>query len=702
MNSFDRLHPALQHHIVNSLGWKSLRPVQSQSIDAILRGANLIILAPTAGGKTEAAFFPIMSQILEHDWEGLTVLYVSPIKALLNNQQERLEHYFELVGRRAAVWHGDVATSAKKRLVSDPPDCLLTTPESLEGMLTSGSVPHDFLFEHLQCVVVDEVHSFAGDDRGWHLLSVLERITRIAKTDLQRIGLSATVGNPIELLGWLSASSNRPRQVIEPESSAKATAQVQVDYVGDLQNAAAVISKLHKGEKRLVFCDSRARVEELGAELRDLGVEAFVTHSSLGLDERTQTERAFAEGTDCVIVATSALELGIDVGDLDRVIQIDAPSNGGFISTEDGSHGKATRILLELPLSRHQSDEALLKATGLVELWSQGFVEPIHFPQQPKHILSQQVMALALQERGIGRGEWFDFVRSVPAFADLEIGDADDLVAWMLARKILWEEEGILWFGTRGEATYGRKNFLELLSVFSSPPLFVVRHGKQELGSVHQSTFLTNQKGPVILTLGGRSWQVNHLDWKRKIAYVEPTKDRGRSKWYGEGQTLDYVLCQTIMGVLASDETSERWTSRAREQMSLMRDEWPRLTGKTTLLTNNASGDAVWWTFAGGKANASLAHTMNRQCATDASWDNFSVRLKSPVVLKAVEETIDALRQLEINDIFPEVNEEGLEGLKFSDCLRLESAKSIVAVRLSDPQAVEEILNRPIRSVITE
>ena len=259
MNSFDRLHPALQHHIVNSLGWKSLRPVQSQSIDAILRGANLIILAPTAGGKTEAAFFPIMSQILEHDWEGLTVLYVSPIKALLNNQQERLERYFELVGRRAAVWHGDVAVSAKKHLVSDPPDCLLTTPESLEGMLTSGSVPHDFLFKHLQCVVVDEVHSFAGDDRGWHLLSVLERITRIAKTDLQRIGLSATVGNPIELLGWLSASSNRPRQVIEPESSAKATAQVQVDYVGDLQNAAAVISKLHKGEKRLVFCDSRAR-----------------------------------------------------------------------------------------------------------------------------------------------------------------------------------------------------------------------------------------------------------------------------------------------------------------------------------------------------------------------------------------------------------------------------------------------------------
>lgn len=146
MSAFDRLHPALQHHIVNSLGWRELRPVQNLSIDACLDGANLVILAPTAGGKTEAAFFPVISRMLAESWTGLTVLYVSPIRALLNNQQQRLQRYFELVGRRAACWHGDTGQGDKRRMAVEPPDCLLTTPESLEVILVSPKIEHrDFL-----------------------------------------------------------------------------------------------------------------------------------------------------------------------------------------------------------------------------------------------------------------------------------------------------------------------------------------------------------------------------------------------------------------------------------------------------------------------------------------------------------------------------------------------------------------------------
>ena len=195
MCAFDRLHPALQHQVVNALGWKSLRRVQELAIDAANEGSNLLILAATAGGKTEAAFFPMISRALAQPWDGLAVLYVSPIKALLNNQHERLERYYGLVGRRAAVWHGDVPAAARRRLRDEPPDCLLTTPESLEGMLVSGSVRHDRLFAYIRAVVVDEVHAFGRDDRGWHLLALLQRIGRLAGRDVQRIGLSATVGN---------------------------------------------------------------------------------------------------------------------------------------------------------------------------------------------------------------------------------------------------------------------------------------------------------------------------------------------------------------------------------------------------------------------------------------------------------------------------------------------------------------------------
>ncbi len=130
MSNFDTLHPALQHHIVNSLGWRELRPFQEAVIPSILAGKHLIILAPTAGGKTEAAFFPVLSRMLSEGWTGLSVLYICPIKALLNNLDVRLQRYCALVGRRAALWHGDIKTLARRRILRDPPDCLLTTPES--------------------------------------------------------------------------------------------------------------------------------------------------------------------------------------------------------------------------------------------------------------------------------------------------------------------------------------------------------------------------------------------------------------------------------------------------------------------------------------------------------------------------------------------------------------------------------------------
>jgi len=229
VNAFDRLHPALQHHIVNSLGWRDLREVQSLSIEAFFTGANLVILAPTAGGKTESAFFPVISQMLEESWTGISILYVSPIKALLNNQEERLDKYMRLVGRRAALWHGDTPQGERKQIIAEQPDCLLTTPESLEVLLVSQKVDHHQFFSNVRVVVIDELHAFSGDDRGWHLLSVFSRIGRIAGRDIQRIGLSATVGNPKEMLEWLSSGSERLQQVVCPEDNDSKQPDVQLD-----------------------------------------------------------------------------------------------------------------------------------------------------------------------------------------------------------------------------------------------------------------------------------------------------------------------------------------------------------------------------------------------------------------------------------------------------------------------------------------
>ena len=418
MSAFDQLHPALQHHIVNSLGWRELRPFQEAVIPSILDGQHLIVLAPTAGGKTEAAFFPTLSRMLSDGWSGLSVLYICPIKALLNNLDVRLQRYCTLVGRRSALWHGDVKQSPRRRILREPPDCLLTTPESLEVMLVSPNVDSRSLFQNLQVVIVDEIHAFAGDDRGWHLLSVLERITRLAGHELQRIGLSATVGNPHDLIGWLSGSCKGKRDVFLPEESSSAAADITLDHVGSLQNPAVVISRLHRGEKRLVFVDSRARAEQLASELRLLDVTTFVTHSSLSQEQRHQAEEAFASRTDCVIVATSVLELGIDVGNLDRVIQIDSPPTVSSFLQRMGRTGRRAGTARNC-LFLATKDESLIQAAGLIDLWSEGYIEPVKPPEEPYHILAQQLMALALQEGGVGRREWFEWIGGVPAFAQM-------------------------------------------------------------------------------------------------------------------------------------------------------------------------------------------------------------------------------------------------------------------------------------------
>lgn len=493
MNSFDRLHPALQHHIVNSLGWRELRPFQNDVIPKVLDRKNLIILAPTAGGKTEAAIFPIVSRMLFEEWPALSVLYICPIKALLNNLNERLQKYFNLIGRRSELWHGDVKSRARRQILKEPPDCLLTTPESLEVMLTSTSVEHRRMFKHVRAVIVDEIHAFAGDDRGWHLLSVLSRITKIAENDIQRIGLSATVGNPEVLIEWLSGSSTAAREVYAPPTESKTDdADVQLDYVGSIENAAMIVSRLHRGEKRLVFTDSRAKAESLAANLRGRQVSTFVTHSSLSQDQRRQAEEAFSQRDDCVIVATSVLELGVDVGDLDRVIQIDAPSTVASFLQRMGRTGRRQGLQRNCLFLATRS-EALVQAAALIDIWRSGFVESIIPPPLPYHILAQQIMAIALQMRGVGRSEWYKQVAEVSGFSAMEPSKRDELFQWMLSENILAEDSGIVWLGEVGETEFGRRNFMELFSVFTSPPVFKVLQGRRELGSVDISTFVSRE-----------------------------------------------------------------------------------------------------------------------------------------------------------------------------------------------------------------
>ena len=697
MSAFDQLDPLVQHHIVNTLGWRELRELQEQSIIPIQAGNHCLLLAPTAGGKTEAATFPILSRICGENWSGLSVLYVCPLKALLNNIHERLEGYCRMVGRRCDLWHGDIGPSQRNRIKSDPPDILLTTPESLEVMLISTKEDGRDMLRGVRTVIIDEIHAFAGDDRGWHLLALLERIGRLAGREIQRVGLSATVGNPEELLTWLAGHCEGGRQVVQPSApGATARTDVQLDYVGTLQNAALVISRLYRGEKRLVFCDSRSRVEELGNELRQLGVSVFLSHSSLSAEERRTSEKAFSEAQDCVIVSTSTLELGIDVGDLDRVIQIDAPWTVASFLQRLGRTGRRSSALRNC-LFLTTSENALLRAGALLDLWESGFVEPVAPPARPLHLFAQQLMALSLQEGGIGIMDWQGWIGRLPAFANEEPEVLQRIINFLLEKQIFYSDGTRLSFGDAGQQLFGRRHFLELVSVFTSDPVFKVLYGRKELGTIDQITFLRHQGDqPVVLSMGGRSWSVTSLDWSRREAFVVPAETKGKSQWQGGKIGMSWRFARAVHSLLTNDHVSERWSNRARSTFESQRSQHDILQPEADVaLSDRDLNEVRWFTFSGGMINTALADVIGESGIEDVSVSDFWIRAAGTIEARRV---IDAVKSQTAEDIIEcfKVSEDYLDNLKFNECLPEDIAQAILRARLLREHEIEATTEREV------
>jgi ATP-dependent Lhr-like helicase len=695
----DRLHPVIVHHLVNSLGWKELRPLQDHAAAPLLEGQDALLLAPTAGGKTEAAIFPLLTAMESQRWEaGPSVIYVAPLKALLNNLLPRLEQYASWLGRRAAIWHGDVTAAARQRILRDPPDLLLTTPESLEAMLISIKTDPPRLFGTVRAIVVDEVHAFGSDDRGWHLLAVLERISRLAARPIHRVGLSATIGNPEELLGWLqgAARRTRPAAVISPDRPGAGPAlvrpagQVELDYVGSVTNAAHVIASLHQGEKRLVFCDSRQLVEELGAALRDAGVTAFLSHASLSAGERHRSEQAFAEARDCVIVSTSTLELGIDVGDLDRVIQVNCPPTVAAFLQRIGRTGRRpgiTRNCLFLAID----GESLLRTAGLLHLWERSFVEPVVPPPEPRHIIAQQLLALCLQKRQVGSQLWAAEWNGLSPFDRT----AEPILRYLVGNGFIDQDDEMLFIGPAAEAKFGRRHFMGMTAVFTAPPQFTVLSGRDEIGRTDSMLLTERVDGPRLILLAGRSWKVTWIDWKRQRCFVEPATSGGKARWLtNDTSGASYALTRSVRDVLLGADPAIALTQRAQRVLAELRDDQRGSVHPAATVISRDRDDVRWWTWAGFRANATLTATLSELTDGLQRFTDTHLRMRAdltPEMWKAA--TADAVERL----CLPEVDHDALTGLKFSEALPERLATATLAARLADTDAAATILGLPVR-----
>jgi ATP-dependent Lhr-like helicase len=385
-----------------------------------------------------------------------------------------------------------------------------------------------------------------------------------------------------------------------------------------------------------------------------------------------------------VIVATSTLELGIDVGDLDRVIQVGAPRTVASLLQRMGRTGRRAGTIRNC-LFLATNEMELLQALALVRLLREDWVEPLVAPGQPVNLVAQQALARILAESRLGRSNWPGSLRPVGTLAKLSPELYEVALAWMLEKGILVEDRGILSMGPAGESEYGRRNFMEVTSLFLTEPLLAVRWGQRDLGAIDPSSLATRDDRRPTILLGGKAWGVGDIDWKRRIVWVEPADESGQSRWAGAGAALSIEVCHAIRSVLADPQPlADCLTKRGVEKLGEVRDgQWWVRDGTTTVVAD------------GSRANRSLARSLDAAGEATSSCDDLSIGLLNRVSASRVREVTASI---DVHALGADKDRRRLDAVKFATCLPKVEIERMLEARDLDPVGVATTTSEPIAS----
>lgn len=599
---FNRFSPFIKEYIY-SRGWDSFRSIQISAAKAILESEeNLLLASSTASGKTEAAFFPILTVLSEAPAiESVSVLYIAPLKSLINDQFFRLAEVLDASGIPVYHWHGDVGASHKNHLLKSPSGILQITPESLESLLIRR--PNDIrrLFGGLRFIVLDEIHTMIGSDRGSQILCQLSRLARFIGYHPRRVGLSATIGDKEVAMQWLSAGSGR--SCISPEIPRlplKWRLGMAHFYVED-QREKQVSRPTQKNEggtalldpgyeylydcvsdrKSLVFSNSREETEYVTATLRQIAKsrgeeDIFLIHhgnlsASLREDaERKMKDESIARATTC---ATVTMELGIDIGRLERVAHIGAPTSVSAFLQRLGRSGRRgappemvmlyreATALPNAPLPQLIPWE-LLRGIAIVELYAEErFIEPPRVKKMPLSLAFHQTLSILASEGEKTPAALAESVLSLSALSALSKADYRALLVSMINAEYLeMTEMQTLIVGLAGERLLNNYRFY---AVFSDSEDFTVRAGSEEIG-----TITTPPPAGDRFALAGRVWEVEDVDVARRLVFVHAVSGKMEVSWPGEGGEIHTKLLVYMRRVLLSDKEYPFLSENARERLA--------------------------------------------------------------------------------------------------------------------------------------
>lgn len=543
MVDFQLLSPDLRK-VITELGLEAETPVQSEAIPALLSGENALIVSPTGSGKTEAALIPIFEKIKSSDRkQGIKAIYITPLRALNRDMSRRIKAWAERLGLSVDVRHGDTPESARRRQSISPPDILITTPESLQAILI-GSRLRSTLAE-VRHIVIDEIHQLAKDRRGSQLSFGLERLQMIVPQEIQRIGLSATVADTKEIAEFLcgpsrsfkivdTSNSKRisdynvesPRSLDEDESEAR-DLFISPQTLARLKR---IVDLVEGHERTLVFVNSRTVAEELGSRLRALGVTSGVHHGSLPKEEREKIEVEFRSGRIKTLVCTSTLELGIDIGSVDLVIQYMSPRQVNSLVQRVGRSGHdLTSISEGIMLS--VSPEDALECRGISIMANAGNYESLTIPHSPLDVLSHQIAGMLLEYFQIEVTQILKVAQRSYSFKTLTKNDLLSVLRFM-------EKMGYLSISGETLVRRGRcrSYYLENLSTIRDERRYSVIDvsTQNKVGILGEEFVVLHAVVGVRFIIRGRGWQIESL--QEDNVYVTPVDDLSAAVpgWDGE------------------------------------------------------------------------------------------------------------------------------------------------------------------------
>lgn len=663
MDVFSSYAPFIQDYIYQH-NWQNLRPIQVAAAQEIFEtDHNVLLSASTASGKTEAAFFPILSEISKNPIDSVQVLYIAPLKALINDQYDRLNDLTAESDIKIWRWHGDVTQSDKRKLLKKPSGVLQITPESLESLMINKHMEIPHLFHGLSFVVIDEVHSFLRSDRGGQTFSLIERLSRLSETDPRRIGLSATIGNLQAAAEFLGAGSKRKtvapkvqgaRQVwrlsmehfyqTDPQATEsddpredEKLAPAKTDQAPALADPGiGYIFEHTRGQKDLIFTNSREECEAVCQQLREYCAynhepdRFLIHHGNLSPALRQTAEDAMKDPDAYVSTcATATLELGIDIGKLEAAYQIDALFTvSGFLQRmgRTGRRGTPPEMHFvmreEHPESRAMLPDlipwSLLQGIALVQLYIEDkWVEPPQPNRLPYSLLFHQTLSTLAASGEMTPAELASRVLTLAYFKNISQDDYRTLLRYLVKTdQIQKTENGGLILGLAGEKLV---NNFKFYAVFMENEEFSVHAGSEELGTIVKPPPVGDK-----IAIAGRVWVVDEIDRKRHQVYCHGVKGRIGAYFGDVPGDIHPRILQRMRQVLTEKGSYPYLMKNARARLDQMRDTAAAAGMPAESLINLGGKMWAFFPWTGSYAFLAMERLLRIKCKDKLRLRNFS------------------------------------------------------------------------------